>query len=137
MGLDERRELLVREGVALVERTSGRPGACSCWWVGKLGSILLLSAALGVFAAAPGTVVSFSDLIVVIISVSLLAGLLPIPGGIGVVESGITFGLVAAGMPEGAAFTAVILYRVATFYLPPGLGVSRVRMSPLEWWGLG
>ncbi len=94
---------------------------------GNLGSILLFTTALGLFARALGTGVSFSDLVVIIISVSLLAGLLPVPGGIGVVESGLTFGLVAAGMPEGPAFAAVILYRIATFYLPPLWGYFAFR----------
>lgn len=94
---------------------------------GNLASILLFATALGLFARALGTSVSFSDLVVIIISVSLLAGLLPIPGGIGVVESGLTFGLVAAGMPEGPAFAAVILYRIATFYLPPLWGYFAFR----------
>ena len=94
---------------------------------GNLASILLFSTALGLFARALGTSVSFSDLVVIIISVSLLAGLLPVPGGIGVVESGLTFGLVAAGMPEGPAFAAVILYRTATFYLPPVWGFFAFR----------
>lgn len=94
---------------------------------GNLGSILLFSTALGLFASAFGTDVRFADLVVMIISVSLLAGLLPVPGGIGVVESGLTFGLIAAGMPEGSAFAAVILYRVATFYLPPTWGIFAFR----------
>jgi glycosyltransferase 2 family protein len=94
---------------------------------GNLGSTLLFAAALGIFARALGTSVSYSDLVVIIISVSLLAGLLPVPGGIGVVEGGLTFGLVAAGMPEEAAFAAVILYRVATFYLPPLWGFFALR----------
>jgi len=94
---------------------------------GNLGSIVLFAAALGLFARALGTAVSFSDLVVIGISVSLLAGLLPVPGGIGVVESGLTFGLVAAGMPEEPAFAAVILYRIATFYLPPLWGYFAFR----------
>ena len=95
---------------------------------GNLASILLFSVTLGLFATALGTTVSFSDLVVTTISVSLLAGLLPIPGGIGVVETGLTLGLVAAGMPEGPAFTAVIgLYRMATFYTPPLRGYPAFR----------
>ena len=94
---------------------------------GNLATIVLFAAALGLFAAALGTTVSFADLVVITISVSLLAGLLPVPGGVGVVESGLTFGLVAAGMPEDAAFAAVILYRVATFYLPPLWGYFAFR----------
>lgn len=94
---------------------------------GNLGTVLLLSTTLGLFAAALGGRVSFSDLVVITISVSLLAGLLPVPGGIGVVESGLTIGLVAAGMPEGPAFAAVVLYRLATFYVPPLWGYAAFR----------
>ena len=61
------------------------------------------------------------------ISVALLAGLLPIPGGIGVAEAGLTFGLVQAGVPEETAFAAVLLYRLWTFYLPPIWGYVALR----------
>lgn len=94
---------------------------------GNLGSILLSSATLGLFVAALGASVSFSDLVVMTISVSLLAGLLPVPGGIGVVESGLTFGLVASGVPEDMAFAAVVLFRLATFYIPPAWGFVAFR----------
>jgi uncharacterized protein (TIRG00374 family) len=56
-----------------------------------------------------------------------LAGLIPIPGGIGVTEGGLTYGLVAAGMDQEAAFAAVILYRIATFYVPPTWGYFALR----------
>jgi len=94
---------------------------------GNLASDLLFAVALGTFAWAFGTRVAFGDLIVIIISVSLLAGLLPIPGGVGVVEGGLTLGLVSAGMPEESAFAAVILYRMATFYVPPVWGFFALR----------
>ena len=80
---------------------------------------MLFAAALGAFVAALGYPVSLTELILINVSVSLLAGVLPIPGGIGVVEGGLTFGLVRAGVPEDTAFAAVIMYRLATFYLPP------------------
>ena len=54
---------------------------------------LLFSKALGLFTAALGTTVSLADLVVIIITVSLVAGLLPVPGAIGVVESGLSFSL--------------------------------------------
>lgn len=58
---------------------------------------------------------------------ALLSGLLPIPGGIGVAEGGLTFGLVRAGMPEEVAFAAVMLYRMSSFYLPPIWGFFAMR----------
>jgi len=129
---DHRRQLvdwarnLVTDGRSAL-RDLGSPRRLLLLLGGNLASILLFSVTLGLFAAALGTTVSLSDLVVITISVSLLAGLLPIPGGIGVVETGLTFGLVAAGMPEGPAFTAVILYRTATFYLPPLWGYPAFR----------
>ena len=45
--------------------------------------------------------------------------MIPVPGGIGVVEGGLVVGLTAAGVPESAAFAIALLYRIATFYLPP------------------
>jgi len=86
---------------------------------GNLASDVLFALALGAFSASLGYPVGITELIFINISVSLLAGLLPIPGGIGVVEGGLTFGLVHAGVPEDAALAAVLMYRLATFYVPP------------------
>jgi uncharacterized membrane protein YbhN (UPF0104 family) len=129
---DRRRQLitwaksLATEGRSTLSNVSS-PRRLAKLLGGNLASIVLFASALGLVAAALGTNVSFSDLVVIIITVSLLAGLLPVPGGIGVVESGITFGLVAAGMPEGSAFTAALTYRIATFYLPPLWGFPAFR----------
>jgi uncharacterized membrane protein YbhN (UPF0104 family) len=49
----------------------------------------------------------------------LLGALVPIPGNIGVAELGLTVALVSAGMTEEAAFSAVLLYRASTLYVPP------------------
>jgi uncharacterized protein (TIRG00374 family) len=49
----------------------------------------------------------------------LLAGIMPFPGGVGVAEGGLTFGLVQTGIPEEIAFAIALMYRMASFYLPP------------------
>ena len=43
------------------------------------------------------------------------------------VEGGLTFGLVRAGMPEETALAAVLMYRLSTFYLPPIWGFFSLR----------
>jgi glycosyltransferase 2 family protein len=94
---------------------------------GSLATELLFAASLGMFVAALGHSVGLGELLLTNISVSLLAGLMPVPGGIGVAEGGLTLGLVQAGLPEEAAFSAVLLYRMATFYLPPFWGYFSLR----------
>ena len=94
---------------------------------GNIASELLFATALGLFAAALGFHIGIAELLFINICVSLLAGLIPIPGGIGVTEGGLTYGLVAAGMDQEAAFAAVLLYRIATFYIPPTWGYFALR----------
>ena len=94
---------------------------------GNIATDVLFALALQTFARSLGFHVGLAEVIVINVSVSLLSGLLPIPGGIGVVEGGLTLGLVKAGMGEEAAFAAVLLYRVATFYLPPIWGFFALR----------
>lgn len=50
---------------------------------------------------------------------SLFGGIMPVPGGIGVMEAAVTVGLAAVGVPESAALASGIMFRIVTFYLPP------------------
>lgn len=94
---------------------------------GNLATELLFASVLGVFVLALGHSVGLGALLLTNISVALLSGLVPVPGGIGVAEGGLTIGLVQAGVPEEAAFAAVLAYRLATFYLPPLWGYVAMR----------
>ena len=94
---------------------------------GNLATEILFASSLGIFVRALGFSVGLDELLLINISVALLSGLLPVPGGIGVAEGGLLFGLTQAGMPEESAFAAVILYRLATFYLPPIWGFFALR----------
>ncbi len=94
---------------------------------GNLGAELLFALSLTTFVRALNGDVSYTDVLFTNMTVALLAGLLPIPGGIGVTEGGLILGLTSAGMPHEAAFAAVILYRLASFYLPPVWGFFAFR----------
>jgi uncharacterized membrane protein YbhN (UPF0104 family) len=94
---------------------------------GNLATEILFAASLGVFVAAMGFRVGLDELLLINMSVALLSGLIPIPGGIGVTEGGLTFGLIQAGVPDEAALAAVLLYRLASFYLPPIWGFFALR----------
>ncbi len=90
--------------------------------LGSLATELLFAIALGLFARAFGAHIDLTELLVINISVSLLASFIPVPGGIGVAEFGLTIGLTSAGMAPAAAIAAVLLYRISTYYLPPAWG---------------
>jgi uncharacterized protein (TIRG00374 family) len=94
---------------------------------GNLATEVLFASALGLFVAALGYPIGLGALLITNISVSLLSGLIPVPGGIGVTEGGLTLGLMQAGVPEEIAFAAVLLHRLATFYLPPIWGYVAMR----------
>jgi uncharacterized protein (TIRG00374 family) len=112
---------LLREGWAAV-RNIRSPRRIAMLLGGNLASDVLFSASLGLFALAFGYHVPLLELLLINEATSLFAGLMPIPGGIGVTEGALTIGLTAAGVPESAAFAIAILYRLACFYLPPVWG---------------
>jgi glycosyltransferase 2 family protein len=95
--------------------------------LGNLATEILFAAALGLFALGLSYHISIWDLLVINISISLVGTLIPIPGNIGIAEFGLTVGLTAAGMTEEAALATALLYRVATFYLPPVWGFFALR----------
>jgi uncharacterized membrane protein YbhN (UPF0104 family) len=94
---------------------------------GNLGNELINGAALAAAAHAYGQGVGLFEAVVVTMGVTLFTSIVPVPGGIGVAEAGLTAGLVALGVPETEAFAAAITYRFATYYLPPIWGYISLR----------
>jgi uncharacterized protein (TIRG00374 family) len=94
---------------------------------GNLVAELLFASALGIVVQAFGYSLALHELLFVNLAVSLLSGLIPVPGGVGVTEGGLIFGLTSFGVPQEIAFAAVIVYRLATFYTPPIWGFFSLR----------
>ena len=86
---------------------------------GNAGAQLLTALALGASLHAFGEHLSLASLIVIITVASMLGGVSPVPGGIGIVEAGLIAGFVAAGIPENIAVATVFVQRLFTAYLPP------------------
>jgi len=86
---------------------------------GNLLAQLLFSLTLGICVRAFGLHVPLTELILINTVVSLFAGILPVPGGIGVAEGGLSLGLTRAGVPAELALAIALSYRFAVFYLPP------------------
>ncbi len=88
---------------------------------------LALAVALWLILRSIGVEMSLALVLVVTVATNLLAGLVPIPGGIGIAEAVLTSWLVLVGVPEASAFAATVVYRMATFYLPAVEGFFAMR----------
>lgn len=86
---------------------------------GSLAAQLFVAMALGASLHAFGDHLSLATLIIVLTLGSMLGGVSPVPGGMGVVEAGMIIGLTAAGVQESVAVAAVFVQRLFTAYLPP------------------
>src|SRR3954471_4586893 len=64
---------------------------------------------------------------VVYLAGAAIGSVSPTPGGLGAVELALSTGLVALGMAGTAAVSAVLLFRLATFWLPVPLGAIALR----------
>jgi glycosyltransferase 2 family protein len=99
-----------------------------------IGGALLLSLCyilcLAACVAAFGRSVPIASIGVVYLTGSAIGSILPTPGGIGGVEAALTAGLTAAGVPGAVAVSAVLLFRLLTFWLPVPFGW--VALSYLE-----
>jgi uncharacterized protein (TIRG00374 family) len=76
---------------------------------------------------AYGVDLTLVELLFVNTAASAFAGLMPVPGGIGAAEAGLTAGLVALGVEESTAFAVAITHRLCTYYLPPIWGYLSLR----------
>jgi uncharacterized membrane protein YbhN (UPF0104 family) len=94
---------------------------------GNLAAESLSAAAFGLCVLAMGYTLPFVDLITITVVVALFAGLMPVPGGIGVTEAALAGSLTLAGLPVGDALGAALLFRIVTFYLPPLWGFVALR----------
>jgi uncharacterized protein (TIRG00374 family) len=94
---------------------------------GNFVAQLLLAGLLGLCLRAFGQEATLAELLVANTLTSLLSGIVPVPGGIGVTEATTTTLLVAMGIPQSPALAATLTYRIISFYLPPTWGVLSMR----------
>jgi uncharacterized membrane protein YbhN (UPF0104 family) len=93
----------------------------------NIAAELLFSWCMYTVLRAFGQDVNYMDVVLVNEFVALFAGLMPVPGGVGVTEAALTAGFVAIGVDESTALAAAITYRVLTYYTPPIIGFGAFR----------
>jgi undecaprenyl-diphosphatase len=112
----------LRSAAASLSRVARNPGKMTML-VG--GSVLItlayiggLAASVEAFGGGPGFVVIGA----VYLGGAAVAAAAPTPGGIGAIEAALIAGLTGVGMANGPAVSAVLLYRLATYWLPVAPG---------------
>ena len=85
------------------------------------GSALITLAYIGGLAAsvqAFGGGAGITEIGAVYLGAALIAAASPTPGGLGAIEAALVAGLTGIGLPAGPAVSAVLTYRLATYWLP-------------------
>jgi uncharacterized membrane protein YbhN (UPF0104 family)/tRNA A-37 threonylcarbamoyl transferase component Bud32 len=91
-----------------------------------IGGALLLSTCyilcLDASVLAVGGHIALTSAAVVYLTGAALGSAVPTPGGLGAVEAALAAGLTATGMAAATAVSAVLLFRLLTFWLPVPVG---------------
>jgi uncharacterized membrane protein YbhN (UPF0104 family) len=113
---------VLREAVMSVREIVLSPSTLGQIFAGETLNKLIGALSLAATMAAFGASLPFAAVIFVSVGTGLLAGLAPVPGGIGVAEATMSGLLTASGVPAEQAVSIAIIHRVMTAYLPPILG---------------
>jgi uncharacterized protein (TIRG00374 family) len=113
---------VVREMLASAKEIVSSPRTLGRIFAGETLNKLFGALALAGTMAAFGASIPFAAVVFVSVGTGLLAGLAPVPGGIGVAEATMSGLLTAVGIPPEQAVSIAIVHRVVTAYLPPVLG---------------
>jgi uncharacterized membrane protein YbhN (UPF0104 family) len=111
---------LVRGVAAGLEGAWNEAGTGHWRLLGGAGFLCLDMAALWAACAATGNPLGFSA-VVIAYCIGYLATAVPMPAGLGVLDSGLAASLVLYGLPPAAAVGAVLVYHAIAIWVP-GLG---------------
>lgn len=92
-----------------------------------VGSLLLDTMFVGALVCATrafGCDAPIPAVAVVYFAGAIIGSAVPTPGGIGGIEAAISAGLIAIGVESGVAVSSVLLYRLATYWLPIPFGYT-------------
>ncbi|MFG2717545.1 lysylphosphatidylglycerol synthase domain-containing protein [Streptomyces sp. NPDC048416] len=80
--------------------------------------VMCLDASIRAFGTGSEHTLSYASVAVVFLTANALGSAAPTPGGVGAVELALSTALTIAGMTAETATSAVLLYRLLTFWLP-------------------
>jgi glycosyltransferase 2 family protein len=112
----------LRSAGASLRRVAQNPGKMTMLFGGSALITLAYIGALAASVEAFGGGLSIVLVGAVYLGASALAAAAPTPGGLGAIEAALIAGLTGVGMAAGPAVSAVLLYRLATYWLPVAPG---------------
>jgi glycosyltransferase 2 family protein len=119
----------MRSSMANLLMVARSPTKLSMLFGGSAGVTLAYVGALAASISAFGGGVPIAKVGAVYLAASALAAAAPTPGGLGAIEAALVAGLTGVGMESGPAVSAVLTYRLATYWIPIAPGW-------LAWWYL-
>jgi undecaprenyl-diphosphatase len=108
----------VRASAATLARVARSPVRVAELFGGSAFVTLFYIAALAASVQAFGGGITVAQVGAVYLGASALAAVAPTPGGLGPLEAALVAGLTGVGMGPGPAVSAVVVYRLATYWLP-------------------
>jgi uncharacterized protein (TIRG00374 family) len=96
---------------------------------GALGGPIVQIVALWMCVHALGGQLPFVQVGAIYLGGHLVASAAPVPGGLGALEAALVAGLSALGMPVGAAASAVLIYRLLTYWLSIPVGWFSLKVA--------
>jgi len=112
----------LRAAATTVAGIASDPAKLALGAIGALGLPLIQIVGLALSVHALGGELPFAQVGAVYMAARLVANAAPVPGGLGALEAGLIAGLSALGVAAGAATSAVLVYRLLTFWLNVPLG---------------
>ena len=112
----------IRSAGAAIAQVAKSPRHLALTGVGALGGPMVQIVALWLCVHALGGQLPFVQVGAVYLGGHLVSSAAPVPGGLGALEAALIAGLSALGMPVGAAASAVLIYRLLTYWLTLPVG---------------
>jgi len=108
----------LRSSLASVRRVARSPARLTMLFGGSTLVTLAYVGGLVASVQAFGGGTGIAQIGAVYMASAAVAAASPTPGGVGAIEALLIAGLTGIGISSGAAFSAVIIYRLATYWLP-------------------
>jgi uncharacterized protein (TIRG00374 family) len=114
--------VFIRSAGTTIEDVARSPRHLALTVSGALGGPMVQVVAFWLCVHALGGGLPFAQVGAVYLGGHLVASAAPVPGGLGALEAALIAGLSALGMPVGAAASAVLIYRLLTYWLTIPVG---------------